>query len=76
MLVLYAIGFAFAAVATAIADALPLWGSLLIVSGALALAAIVIAYTAKRVAKTASPPRPVATVEESQKTAKALRRHA
>lgn len=72
VLVLYAIGFLFAAIATGIAEGLPLWAALLIVTFLLALTAAIVALVAAKTAKKAGPPKPEATVEEAQKTAREL----
>lgn len=71
--VLYAIGFVFAAIAAGIAEALPLWASLLIVSFLLLVAAAVLLWAAVRVARKAGPPRPAETIAEARETARELR---
>lgn len=71
--VLYAIGFVFAAIAAGIAEALPLWASLLIVAFLLLVTAAVLLFAAIRMAKKAGRPRPVETVEEARETARELR---
>jgi protein-S-isoprenylcysteine O-methyltransferase Ste14 len=73
VVVLYGIGFVFAAIAAGIAEALPLWASLLIVAFLLFLTASLLLYLAMRSAKKAAPARPVEAVEEAQKTAQELR---
>ena len=73
VVVLYAIGFIFAAIAAGIAETLPLWASLLIVSGLLLLTAAVLLYLAMRSARKAAPTRPVEAVEEAQKTVQEIR---
>lgn len=71
--VLYAVGFVFAAIAAGIAEALPLWASLLIVAFLLFVTAAVLLLAALRMARKAGPARPVETVEEAQETARELR---
>jgi Putative Actinobacterial Holin-X, holin superfamily III len=56
VLVVYAIGFAFASAAAGISEALPLWLSLLIVAGLILLLAAIAGLLAARFAKKASPP--------------------
>jgi len=72
MLVLYAIGFLFASIATGIAESLPLWAALLIVAALLALTAAVLGFVASRLIKKAGPPKPAATIAEAQKTVREL----
>jgi hypothetical protein len=71
--VLYAIGFVFAAIAVGIAEALPLWAALLIVSFLLLLTAAVLLLAAARLVRRAGPARPVEAVAEAQETAQELR---
>jgi hypothetical protein len=73
MLVLYAIGFLFASIATGIAESLPLWASLLIVAGLLVIVAGILGFVAARLVKKAGPPKPAATIAEAQETARELR---
>ena len=75
VLVLYAIGFAFAAAAAGLSEALPLWASLLIVTGILLLLAATAGFLAVRFARKASPPAPSQAIEEAQQTVEALRSH-
>ena len=76
-LVVYAIGFAFAAAAAGLAEALPLWLSLLIVAGAILLVAgilgCILGFLATRVARKASPPQPSQAIQEAEWTLKTLR---
>jgi membrane protein implicated in regulation of membrane protease activity len=69
--VFYAMGFVFAAIAVGIAEALPLWASLLIVAFLLLLTAAVLLLAAARMARRAGA-RPE-TVEEAQETVRELR---
>ena len=75
VLVVYAIGFAFASAAAGISEALPLWLSLLIVSGLILLLAAIAGLLAARFAKKASPPKPAQAIEEAQRTVETLRSH-
>ena len=72
-LVLYAIGFAFAAAAAGLAEALPLWLSLLIVAGVILLVAGILGFLAMRFARKVSPPQPSRAIQEAEWTLKTLR---
>ena len=71
--ILYAVGFIFAAIAAGIAEALPMWASLLIVAFLLFITAAVLLLAAVKIARKAGPARPVEAVEEAQETARELR---
>ena len=75
VLVVYAIGFAFATAAAGISEALPLWLSLLIVTGLIFLLAAIAGFLAVRSARMASPPKPVQAIEEAERTVETLRSH-
>ena len=75
VLLVYAVGFVFAAVAAGLDEALPLWLSLLIVAGILVLVAAIAAYLAKRFAGKASPPQPSQALEEAARTVETLKSH-
>ncbi len=75
VLVVYAIGFAFATAAAGISEALPLWLSLLIVTGLILLFAAIAGLLAARFAKKASPPKPAQAIEEAERTVETLRSH-
>jgi hypothetical protein len=75
VLVLYAIGFSFAALAAGLADSLPLWASLLIVAGLIVLTAAILAFLARRFALKAMPPKPEQAIEEAQRTKEVLDSH-
>jgi hypothetical protein len=75
VLVLYAIGFSFAALAAGLAESLPLWASLLIVAGLIVLTAAILAFLAKRFARKAMPPKPEQAIEEAQRTKEVLDSH-
>jgi Putative Actinobacterial Holin-X, holin superfamily III len=72
-LVVYAIGFAFAAAAAGLAEALPLWLSLLIVAGAILLVAVILGFLAMRFARKASSPQPSQAIQEAELTLRTLR---
>jgi Putative Actinobacterial Holin-X, holin superfamily III len=72
-LVVYAIGFALAAAAAGLAEALPLWLSLLIVAGAIFLVAGILGFLATRFARKASPPQPSQALKEAEWTLRTLR---
>ena len=73
VVVLYSVGFAFAALAAGLTEVVPLWGALLIVSGLLLLTAAILLFVAMRFARKAAPARPVEAVQEAQTTAQELR---
>ena len=70
VVLIYAIGFAFAAAAAGLSEALPLWLSLLIVAGALLLVAAIAGYLALRSVRKVS--RPSQALEEAQLTVEAF----
>jgi H+/Cl- antiporter ClcA len=72
VLVLYAIGFLFAAAAVGLAEALPLWLSLLIVMAVILLLAALSGWLAVRFARKAAPPEPSQAIEEAERTAEML----
>ena len=72
-LVVYAIGFAFAAAAAGLAEALPLWLSLLVVAGVILLVAGILGFLAMRFARKVSPPQPSQAIQEAEWTLKTLR---
>ena len=75
VLVVYAIGFAFATAAAGISEALPVWLSLLIVTGLILLLAAIAGLLARRSARKASPPKPEQAIEEAERTVETLRSH-
>ena len=75
VLVIYAIGFAFATAAAGLSEALPLWLSLLIVTGVILVLAAVAGLLARQSARKASPAKPSQAIEEAQQTVEALRSH-
>jgi uncharacterized membrane protein YqjE len=72
VLVLYAVGFLFAAIAVGIAEGIPLWGALLIVTFLLCVTAAALGLVAARMVRKAGPVRPEAAVAEARKTAQEL----
>jgi H+/Cl- antiporter ClcA len=75
VLVIYAIGFAFATAAAGLSEALPLWLSLLIVTVIILLLAAIAGFLATRFAKKASPPKPSLAIEEAERTIETLQSH-
>ena len=75
ILAAYAIGFAFASAAAGLNEALPLWLSLLIVTGVLFLLAALAGYLALRFARKASPPTPSQAIDEAGRTIETLQSH-
>ena len=74
VLVLYAIGFLFAAAAVGLNEELPLWLSLLVVAFALIVVAIIAGLVAARFAKKISPPSEA--IEETKRTVETVKSHA
>ena len=74
-LVLYAIGFGFASLAAGLSESLPVWASLLIVTGLLVLSAVILALLARSFARKAAPPKPEQAIEEAQRTKEMLEKH-
>jgi multisubunit Na+/H+ antiporter MnhC subunit len=70
---LFAVGFLAAGGAAALALALPVWASLLIVGGALLGAAIALALLARNSLREGTPPLPEEAIEEARKTTETLR---
>ena len=68
VLVVYGIGFLFAALAAGLSEAVSLWLALLIVAGVLFLAAAIVVFLAVRFFKKASPPKPEQALEEAART--------
>ena len=75
VLVVYAIGFLFAAIAAGLSETLSLWLSLLIVAGILALVAAIVGFLAVRFVRKASPPMPSQAIEEAGRTIETLQSH-
>lgn len=75
VLVVYAIGFVFAAVAAGLSEWLSLWLSLLIVAVILIVLAGVAGLLAKRFAQKASPPKPTLALEEAARTVETVQGH-
>jgi peptidoglycan/LPS O-acetylase OafA/YrhL len=73
VVLVYAIGFALAAAAAGLSEALPLWLSLLIVAGILLLVAAIAGYLALRSVRKAS--RPSQALAEAERTVETLESH-
>jgi protein-S-isoprenylcysteine O-methyltransferase Ste14 len=76
LLLVYAIGFAFAAIAAGLSETFSLWLSLLIVAGILVLVAAIAGFLAVRFVRKASPPKPAQALEEADRTLETLKGHA
>ena len=74
VLVFYAIGFLFATAAVALNENIALWLSLLVVAGAILVAAVIAIVVARSFAKKISLPSPA--VDEAERTLETLRTHA
>jgi len=75
VLALFGLGFALATVAAALDLALPLWASLLIVTGLLFLTVAVLGLAARAAFRKATPPVPEQALLEARTTTAALRRN-
>jgi hypothetical protein len=75
VLLVYAIGFAFVALAAGLSETISLWLSLLIVAGILFLAAAIAAFLAVRFVRKASPPTPAQALEEAARTLETFEGH-
>lgn len=75
VLAVYGICFAFATIAAGLAEALPLWLSLLIVTAIILALAAVAGLLAVRFGRKATPPTPTQAAEEAQRTVETLRSH-
>jgi hypothetical protein len=73
LLLLYLIGFGLAAAAAGIATQLPVWASLLIVTGVLLLAVVILGLLAKRAITKGAPPLPEQAIREAKLTTEALK---
>ena len=74
VLVLYAVGFLFAAAAVGLNEELALWLSLLVVAIALLVIAAIVVLVASRFAKKVSPPSEA--IEETKRTVETVKSHA
>ena len=70
---LFALGFAFAAIAAGLADVLPTWLALLIVAAGLVVVAAVVGAVGLRAIKRGTPPVPRQAIDEAKRTTEALR---
>ena len=75
VLVVYGIGFAFAAVAAGLSETIPLWLSLLIVAGILFVLAAIAGFLARRFVRKAAPPTPSQALEEASRTLETFEGH-
>ena len=75
VLLVYAICFAFAALAAGLSETVSLWLSLLIVAGILFLAAAIAGFLALRFVRKASPPKPSQALEEAARTLETFEGH-
>lgn len=76
VLMLYAIGFIFAAAAVALSEIVSLWLALLIVAGVILLVGAAVGFVAVRFARKAGPAAPTQAIDEAERTVKTLRSHA
>jgi uncharacterized membrane protein YqjE len=70
---LYGIGFLFATIAAGLAEAMPVWLALLIVTIGLLLVAAILALFAVRSLKRGTPPVPQQAIDEAKLTTQALK---
>jgi hypothetical protein len=75
VLIVYGIGFVFAALAAGFTEIVSLWVALLIVAGILFLAAAIAAFLALRYVRKASPPTPSQAINEASRTLKTFEGH-
>ncbi len=75
VLLVYAIGFAFAALAAGLSETMSLWLSLLIVAAILLLVAAIAGFLAVRFVRKASPPKPAQALEEAGHTLETMKGH-
>ncbi|SRR2546423_12186180 len=73
LFLLYALGFGLAAAAAGIATAVPLWGALLIVTGALFVFTLLLAALGIAALKRGTPPVPELAIREAKLTTEALK---
>lgn len=75
VLLLYAIGFVFAAAAVGLSEVVSLWLALLIVAGVIVLVAAICGLVARRFARKIGPAVPTEAIDEAEKTVKTLGSH-
>jgi Putative Actinobacterial Holin-X, holin superfamily III len=73
VVVVYGVGFLFATIAAALATFLPMWASLLIVTGFLFLVAGILALIGVKKVQKGSPPVPQQAIDEAKLTSQALK---
>ena len=75
VLVLYAIGFLFAAAAAGLSEVVSLWLALLIVAGVILLVGAICGFMAVRFVKKVGPALPTEAIDEAQQTVKTMGSH-
>ncbi len=75
VLAVYGIGFAFATAAAGLAEAFPVWLSLLIVTAIILIVAAILGFLAVRLGRKAVPPTPALAIEEAERTIGTLQSH-
>jgi hypothetical protein len=75
ILITYAVGFGFAAIAAALGLTLPLWASLLLVAVAMILFAAIAGLLAFHFVRDAWPPKPALAIEEGERTLETVKSH-
>jgi hypothetical protein len=73
LVLVYGVGFLFATIAAALATFLPLWASLLIVTGFLFLVTGILAFAGIRKVQRGTPPVPKQAIDEAKLTTQALK---
>jgi hypothetical protein len=73
LVLVYTVGFGFATIAAALATFLPLWLSLLIVTGFLFLLTAVLAFVGIKKVQRGTPPVPEQAIDEAKLTTQALK---
>jgi hypothetical protein len=73
LVLVYAVGFGFATIAASLATFLPLWLSLLIVTGFLLLVTAVLALVGVKQVQRGTPPVPQQAIDEAKLTTQALK---
>ena len=75
ILLMYAVGFGFAAIAAALGLTLPLWGALSLVAGAMILFAAIAGLLAFHFVRDSWPPKPSQAIEEGERTLETVKSH-
>jgi hypothetical protein len=74
LLVFFAVGFLFAAVAAGLSTVMPVWAALLVTTAMLAAVAAILALLARSSIRRATPPVPEQAIREARLTGEALKR--